>query len=55
MAMLTEGYAVVFKTAASLQKKYNLSYIGTEVILYAILNIPKCDACQYLNKFGATK
>lgn len=55
MAKYTQGYAVVFDVAAGIQKKFNLSYIGTEVILYAILNIPKCDACQYLNKFGATK
>ena len=55
MAKFTHGYTVVIDTAANIQKKFNLSYIGTEVILYAILNIPNCDACQYLNKFGATK
>ncbi len=54
MANLTHGYMVVLKTAERLKSKFNLSYVGTELILYAILSTPKCDACAYLNKFGAT-
>ena len=55
MANYTRGYLVVLKTAERFKEKFNLSYIGTELILYAILNTPKCDACAYLNEFGATK
>ncbi len=54
MANFTRGYFVVLKTAERFKEKFNLSYIGTELVLYAILNTPKCDACAYLNKFGAT-
>ena len=54
MANFTHGYFTVIKTAERLQSKFNLSYVGTELILYAILSTPKCDACAYLNKFGAT-
>ncbi len=54
MAKFTQGYSVVIKTAEKLKSKFNLSYVGTELILYAILSTPKCDACTYLNKFGAT-
>lgn len=54
MANFTQGYLVVLKTAERLKSKFNLSYVGTELILYAILSTPKCDACAYLNKFGAT-
>lgn len=54
MANFTHGYFTVIKTAERLQSKFNLSYVGTELVLYAILSTPKCDACAYLNKFGAT-
>ena len=54
MANFTHGYFTVIKTAERLQSKFNLSYVGTELVLYAILSTPKCDACTYLNKFGAT-
>ncbi|MBO7215219.1 MAG: ATP-dependent Clp protease ATP-binding subunit, partial [Clostridia bacterium] len=54
MADYTQGYFLVIKTAENLQAKFNISYIGTELILYAILKNPKCDACAYLNKFGVT-
>ena len=54
MANFTRGYLVVLKTAERYKQKFNLSYVGTELILYAILNTPKCDACAYLNRFGAT-
>ena len=54
MANFTQSYLVVLKTAERLKSKFNLSYVGTELILYAILSTPKCDACTYLNKFGAT-
>lgn len=54
MANFTHGYFTVIKTAERLKSKFNLSYVGTELILYAILSTPKCDACAYLNKFGAT-
>ena len=55
MANYTQVYFVVIKTAERLKAKFNLSYVGTELLLYSILSTPKCDACQYLNKFGATK
>lgn len=55
MTNYTQGYFVVLQTAERLKEKYNLSYVGTELILYAILLTPKCDACAYLNEFGATK
>ena len=45
---------MVIKAAERFKSKFNLSYIGTELILYAILKTPKCDACAYLNKFGVT-
>ena len=54
MANYTQGYFMVLKTAENLQAKYNVSYLGTELILYAILKTPKCDACAYLNKYGVT-
>ncbi len=54
MSNYTQGYFMVLKTAENLQVKYNVSYLGTELILYAILKTPKCDACAYLNKFGVT-
>ena len=54
MAKFTESYLLVLKTADKLKTKFNLSYVGTELLLYAILSTPKCDACTYLNKFGAT-
>ena len=54
MTNLTHAYLMVIKTAERFKSKFNLSYIGTELILYAILSNPKCDACAYLNKFGAT-
>ncbi len=55
MANYTQGYYVVLKTAERIKTKFNLSYIGTELVLYAILSTPKCDACTYLNKFGVTR
>ncbi|MBQ3235208.1 MAG: ATP-dependent Clp protease ATP-binding subunit [Clostridia bacterium] len=54
MANYTQGYFMVLKTAENLQSKFNISYVGTELVLYAILKTPKCDACAYLNKFGVT-
>ena len=36
MANFTHGYMVVIKTAERLKSKFNLSYVGTELILYAI-------------------
>ena len=55
MANYTQGYCAVFKTAERIKAKFNLTYIGTELVLYAILSTPKCDACSYLNKFGVTR
>ncbi len=55
MANYTQGYYVVLKTAERIKAKFNLTYIGTELVLYAILSTPKCDACSYLNKFGVTR
>jgi ATP-dependent Clp protease ATP-binding subunit ClpA len=55
MTDYTKGYFLVMQTAERLKEKFNLTYVGTELILYAILNTPKCDACAYLNEFGATK
>ena len=54
MANYTQGYFLVLKTAENQQAKLNVPYLGTELILYAILKTPKCDACAYLNKFGVT-
>ena len=54
MANYTQGYFMVLKTAENLQAKFDIKYVGTELILYAILKTPKCDACAYLNKFGVT-
>jgi len=55
MANYTQVYFVVLKTAERLKAKFNLSYIGTELVLYSILSTPNCDACTYLNKFGVTR
>ena len=55
MKTFTEGLHQILKKADEVKANNNLSYVGTEVILYAILLTPKCDACQYLNEFGATK
>lgn len=55
MTNYTQGYHVVLKTAERIRAKFNLTYIGTEIVLYAILSTPNCDACNYLNKFGVTR
>ena len=50
----TEGYYKVIKTCERLRLKFNLSYVGTELILYSILLTPNIEAFDYLNEFGAT-
>ncbi len=55
MNNLTEGYFKVLSKACEISENYNLKYVGTEEIIYAILTTIKCNACKYLNKFGATK
>ena len=55
MKNFTEGLHQILKVAEEVSAKNNLSYIGTEVILYSILLTQKCDACAYLNEFGVTK
>ncbi len=55
MLNYTETCLVVLKTAERTKAKFNLTYIGTELVLYAILSTPKSDACAYLNKFGVTR
>ncbi|MBR2377403.1 MAG: ATP-dependent Clp protease ATP-binding subunit [Clostridia bacterium] len=55
MKAYTEGLHQILKKAEEISRNNNLKYVGTEVILYSILLTPKCDACEYLNKFGVTK
>lgn len=55
MNNLTEGYFKVLSKACEISENYNLKYVGTEEIIYAILCTLKCNACKCLNKFGATK
>ncbi len=55
MKSFTEGLHQILQVAEEVSKNNNLSYVGTEVILYSILLTQKCDACAYLNEFGVTK
>ena len=55
MKNYTEGLYKVLKASCEIRDKNKLSYIGTEVILYSVLITQKCDACAYLNEFGANK
>ena len=51
----TEALYQVLKKSHDIKDEYNLRYVGTETILYAISLYPKCDACTFLSDFGATK
>ena len=55
MENYTEALYQVLKKSHDLKNEYNLRYVGTEMILYAISLYPKCDACTFLSDFGATK
>ncbi len=55
MAYYTNSFKVVINSAEELKNKYDLSYISTELVLYSILLTPKCEACVFLNNYGATK
>ncbi|MBO5926326.1 MAG: hypothetical protein J6Q38_02045, partial [Clostridia bacterium] len=55
MKLFTEGLHQILKKAEEVKVNNHLKYIGTEVILYSILLTQKCDACAYLNEFGANK
>ncbi|MBR6737538.1 MAG: ATP-dependent Clp protease ATP-binding subunit [Clostridia bacterium] len=55
MANYTKGFTLVINNADELKNKFGVSYISTELVLYSVLLTPKCEACTYLNAFGATK
>lgn len=51
----TEALYQVLKKSHDIKDEYNLRYVGSEMILYAISLYPKCDACTFLSDVGATK
>ena len=55
MNAYTKDLTSVLNNAKELQNNNGLTYIGTETLLYSILLTKKCDACVYLNEFGANK
>ena len=54
MSNYSQGLYVVLNVANEIKTKYNLSYVGTELLVYGILLTPKCDANKALIELGAT-
>ncbi len=54
MSNYSQGLYVVLNVANEIKTKYNLSYVGTELLVYGILLTPKCDANKALTDLGAT-
>ena len=54
MANYSQGLYVVLNVANEIKTKYNLNYVSTELVVYAILLTPKCDASKALFEMGAT-
>ena len=54
MANYSQGLYVVLNVANEIKTKYNLNYVGTELLVYGILLTPKCDANKALFELGAT-
>lgn len=50
----TPNLAEAVKVAASVSKKYNLAYIGTEQLLCGILYRSKCFSAEFLKDYGVT-
>ena len=54
MTNYSQGLYVVLNVANEIKTKYNLNYVGTELLVYGILLTPKCDANKALFELGAT-
>ncbi len=54
MINYTNNFCTVIEKAKKTSISFKLNYVGTEEVVYAILRTPNCNACRYLNEFGAT-
>ena len=52
---LSEGANSVYVNAKVLAKNLNLSHVGSEMILFGLLHLPRSNACGILGKFGVDK
>ncbi len=55
MAHRTVGLVKVLESAKQISNKFNIHYVSTVELVYAMLISSNCFASEYLNKFGVTK